>query len=213
MSNFSIYFPMGVEHITDLKGIDHILFIIVLCIRYTIQDWKKILVLVTAFTIGHSITLALSTLEIISVPVALTEFCIAITILITALSNCFVKDFSFKTKYPVIYFFALFFGLVHGLGFSTLLKNMLGTDVNIVWQLLSFNLGIEVGQLIIVACILIMTYFILNIFKLNRREYILFFSGGIAALAIQMAIQRFPYNQMQYDEKTTLIQHSTCLPG
>ncbi len=213
MSNFSIYFPMGVSHITDLNGMDHILFIIVLCIRYTIRDWKKILVLVTAFTIGHSVTLALSTLEIISVPVALTEFCIALTILITALSNCFVKDFSFKSKYPVIYFFALFFGLVHGLGFSTLLKNMLGTDVNIVWQLFSFNLGIEVGQLIIVTCILVMTYLILSVFKLNRREYILFFSGGIAALAIQMAVQRFPYKQTQYDEKAITILHRTHVSG
>lgn len=197
---------MGVSHITDLTGIDHILFITVLCIRYTFHDWKKILVLVTAFTIGHSVTLILSTLQVINFPTALTEFFIALTILVTAVSNCFVKDFSFKTKYPVIYFFALFFGLIHGLGFSTLLKNMLGTDQNIVWQLLSFNLGIEAGQLIIVACILTCTFIFLNIFRLKRREYILFVSGGIAALSIEMAVQRFPLLLNKKDEKTIHVQ-------
>lgn len=204
---------MGVSHITDLAGIDHILFITVLCIRYTFQDWKKILVLVTAFTIGHSVTLILSTLEIISFPTALTEFFIALTILITAFSNCFVKEFSFKSKYPAIYFFALFFGMIHGLGFSTLLKNMLGTDHNIVWQLLSFNLGIEAGQLIIVSCILICTFIFLRIFRLKRREYILFVSGGIAALSIEMAIQRFPLILNKKDEKTIHVQRPAPVMG
>ncbi|MBS1729380.1 MAG: HupE/UreJ family protein [Bacteroidetes bacterium] len=198
---------MGISHITDLKGIDHILFITVLCIRYTFQDWKKILVLVTAFTIGHSITLILSTLQIIQFPTALTEFFIALTILITALSNCYVKDFYFKKKYPVIYFFALFFGLIHGLGFSTLLKNMLGTDQNIAWQLLSFNLGIEAGQLIIVTCILTCTFIGLNILRFKRRDYMLFISGGIAALSIEMAIQRFPIILKKDNEKTV---HVVC---
>jgi len=190
MSDFSIFFPMGIEHITDLNGIDHILFIAALCLRYLINDWKKLLVLVTAFTIGHSITLALSTLNVIELPQKWTEFFIAITILITALSNCFVKKFTFKSKYPVIYFFALFFGLIHGLGFSTLLKSMLGKDQSIVVQLLAFNLGLEVGQIIIVLCILITSFILINILRINRKYYLLFASGGIAALALEMAIQR-----------------------
>ena len=101
MSDSNIFFPMGIEHITDLNGIDHILFIAALCLRYLINDWKKLLLLVTAFTIGHSVTLALSTLNVIEIPRNWTEFFIAITILITALSNCFVKNFTFKSKYPV----------------------------------------------------------------------------------------------------------------
>jgi len=192
MSDFSIFFPMGIEHITDLNGIDHILFIAALCLRYLINDWKKLLLLVTAFTIGHSITLALSTLNVIEVSRNWTEFFIAITILITALSNCFVKNFTFKSKYPVIYFFALFFGLIHGLGFSTLLKSMLGKDQSIVVQLLAFNLGLEVGQIIIVLCILITSFILINILRINRKYYLLFASGGIAALALEMAIQRLP---------------------
>jgi len=192
MSDFSIFFPMGIEHITDLNGIDHILFIAALCLRYLINDWKKLLLLVTAFTIGHSVTLALSTLNVIEIPRNWTEFFIAITILITALSNCFVKNFTFKSKYPVIYFFALFFGLIHGLGFSTLLKSMLGKDQSIVVQLLAFNLGLEVGQIIIVLCILITSFILINILRINRKYYLLFASGGIAALALEMAIQRLP---------------------
>ena len=97
MSDFSLYFQMGLQHITDLNGLDHILFITALCLRYIPSDWKKILLLVTAFTIGHSITLALSTLNIINIPRNYTEFFIAITIIITAISNCLVKDFSFKS--------------------------------------------------------------------------------------------------------------------
>jgi hydrogenase/urease accessory protein HupE len=183
---------MGIEHITAFNGLDHILFIAALCLRYMISDWKKLLVLVTAFTIGHSITLALSTLNVITLPQRWTEFFIAVTILITAFSNCFVKDFKFKSKYPVIYFFALFFGLIHGLGFSTLLKNMLGKDENIVVQLLAFNLGLEVGQLIIVTIILIVSFILVNFLKLNRKAYLLFASGGVAALALEMMIERMP---------------------
>lgn len=192
MSDFSIFFPMGIEHITDLSGIDHILFIAALCLRYIYTDWKKLLILITAFTIGHSVTLALSTLDIIRFSQPFTELCIAITILITAINNCFVKDFRFNAKYPTIYFFALFFGLIHGLGFSTLLKNMLGTDQTIVWQLLSFNVGLEVGQLIIVSGVLLISYLIVSLLKINRTSYVVFVSGGIAALAIEMALQRIP---------------------
>lgn len=192
MSDFSLFFTMGVQHITDIKGIDHILFVAALCLRYTWQDWKKVLVLITAFTIGHSITLALSTLNIVHVPTTLTEFLIATTILITALNNLTVKTFAFTKKYPLIYAYALFFGLIHGLGFSTLLKSMLGKNVNIVSQLLAFNIGLEVGQLIIVSLILLISFIFVFILKSNRREYIIFISGCIAALALEMMINRLP---------------------
>ena len=196
---------MGIQHITDLTGLDHILFITALCLRYLWTDWKKLLVLVTAFTIGHSITLALSTLNIINIPRDWTEFLIAITIIITAVNNCFVKDFKFKTRYPSIYFFALFFGLIHGLGFSSLLKSMLGRDQNILMQLFAFNLGLEAGQLIIVSIILLFSFLLVRILQVNRREFLLFVSGGIAALALQMAIERFPIKNDNQHEKTAYV--------
>lgn len=192
MNNVSLFFPLGIQHIADLSAIDHILFITALCIRYQWGDWKKLLILITAFTIGHSLTLALSTLQIINLPTELTEFFIAVTILLTALNNIVVRNFSFDKKYPLIYFYALIFGLIHGLGFSTLLKSMLGKNENIVVQLLAFNAGIEVGQLLIVTIILFLSFIFVSLLSVNRREYILFISGGIAALAIEMMIERLP---------------------
>ncbi|MEX6691116.1 HupE/UreJ family protein [Danxiaibacter flavus] len=211
MSDFGIFFPTGIEHITDLSGIDHILFVAALCLRYTLTEWKKILVLVTAFTIGHSITLALSTLNILNISRDWTEFLIAVTIIITALNNCMAKDVSGK-RMPLIYFYALFFGLIHGLGFSTLLKSMLGRDQSIIVQLLAFNLGLEVGQIIIVIAILLISFIFVRLLKINRREYVLFFSGCIAALALQMAIDRYPIKKEdKQHEKTALLHNSNSV--
>jgi hypothetical protein len=193
MNDFSLYFEIGFRHIADLRGIDHILFVMALCLRYQFSDWRKILILITAFTIGHSITLALSVFNIVQYSVKWIEFLIPVTIVITAVSNVFVKKFVFKSKFPIIYFFALFFGLVHGLGFSSYLKSLLGKDHNVVWQLLAFNIGLEAGQLVIVAGVLIITFIFLQILKCSRREYILYFSGGIFAIALQMTLERIPF--------------------
>lgn len=193
MNDFGLFFQMGYQHIADLKGIDHILFVVALCIRYQFADWKKLVWLVTAFTIGHSVTLALSVFDIINYSTNWIEFLIPVTILITAISNIFVKKFAFKAKFPIIYFFALFFGLIHGLGFSNYLKSLLSKGENIVPELLAFNLGLEAGQLLIVIAILFISLIFVNLFKVSRREYILFISGGIFAMALQMALERIPF--------------------
>jgi hypothetical protein len=193
MNDFQIYFSLGYHHIADLRGIDHILFIAALCLRYQMIDWKKILVLVTAFTIGHSITLALSALNIVHYSSKWIEFFIPVTIVITAVSNVFVKKFIFKSKFPIIYFFALFFGLIHGLGFSNYLKSLMGKDQSIITQLFAFNIGLEAGQLLIVAIIMLISFILVGIIKVNRREYLLFGSAAIFALALQMGIDRIPW--------------------
>ena len=193
MHNFSLYFSLGRQHIANLNGLDHILFIVALCIRYNFADWKKILLLITAFTVGHSITLALSVFNIVHLSPNWVEFLIPVTIFITAVSNLFVKKFVFKSKYPVIYFFSLFFGLVHGLGFSNYLRSLLGRSQSIVVELLAFNTGLEVGQLLIVIALLFITFVALSLVKVNRREYILILSGGILGFALQMALQRLPF--------------------
>lgn len=192
MNDFGLYFQIGFEHIANLRGIDHILFIVALCIRYQFSDWRKLLILVTAFTIGHSITLALSVFNLINYSLSWIEFLIPVTIVITAFSNVFVKKFVFKSKFPLIYFFASFFGLIHGLGFSNYLKSLLGKGETIVWQLLAFNIGLEVGQLLIVLVILFITLIFVSLFKVNRREYLLYVSAAAFALALQMAFERFP---------------------
>ena len=192
MDQFIVYFETGFRHIADLKGIDHILFVMALCIRYQFSDWKKLLILITSFTIGHSITLALSVFNVVNYSVAWIEFLIPVTIVITAISNLFVTKFTFKSKFPLIYFFALFFGLIHGLGFSNYLKSMLGKDETIIGQLLAFNLGLEAGQIIIVLAILLISFIFVQLLKWNRREFLLFITGGVFAVALLMALERIP---------------------
>jgi len=193
MNDFKLYLEIGFQHIANLRGVDHILFILALTIRFQFDDWRKVLILVTAFTIGHSITLALSVLNLVNYSAKWIEFLIPLTILITAFSNLFIKKFVFKTKFPLIYFLALFFGLVHGLGFSNYLKSLLGKDQSIISQLLAFNIGLELGQLMIVFFILLISFIFVTIIKINRREFLLFISAAIFALALNMALARIPF--------------------
>ena len=193
MNDFKLYLEIGFQHIANLRGIDHILFVLALTIRFQFDDWRKVLILVTAFTIGHSITLALSVFNLVNYSAKWIEFLIPITILITAFSNLFIKKFVFKSKFPIIYFLALFFGLVHGLGFSNYLKSLLGKDQSILMQLLAFNIGLELGQLMIVFFILLISFIFVTIIKINRREFLLFISAAIFALALNMALERIPF--------------------
>lgn len=192
MQDFGLYFNIGREHIADLEGYDHILFVMALCLRYQLQDWKRILILVTAFTIGHSITLALSVFNYIAVSTTWIEFLIPVTIMVTAVANVLQKERPKDSKASVIYLLALFFGLIHGLGFSNYLKSLLGRDANIVTELLAFNIGLEVGQLLIVAAVLVLSVICSQLFKIQRKDYIFFASGAVFGMALLMTIERFP---------------------
>lgn len=190
MEQFKLYFELGAEHILDIQGYDHILFVIALCAIYTAQDWKNVLILVTAFTIGHSITLALSALEIVNFRTDIIEFLIPVTIFITAFSNIIRKQNSMKPGYLNLnYFFGLFFGLIHGLGFSNYLKSLLGRDESIVTQLLSFNLGLELGQIIIVLIFMVLAFICTGLFNVARRDWNLVISSAIAGIAITMMME------------------------
>ena len=191
MGDFGFYFKEGIYHITDWKGYDHILFVMALCLPYLLKDWKQILVMVTAFTIGHSITLALSVFNKILVSSVWIEFLIPVTICITALENLSRKNTD-KVHYRWRYISALLFGLIHGMGFSNYLKSMLGKDGNIVSQLFAFNVGLEAGQLFIVAIVVLLTFTAVQILNTNRREWTVFMSGGIFGLAFIMALERLP---------------------
>lgn len=190
MEQFKLYFELGAEHILDINGYDHIMFVIALCAIYAAQDWKKILILITAFTIGHSITLALSALEIINFRTDIIEFLIPVTIFITAFSNIVRKQNSTKPGYLNLnYFYGLFFGLIHGLGFSNYLKSLLGKDESIVTQLLSFNLGLELGQIIIVLVFMIIAFIFTGLFNVARRDWNLVISSAIAGIAITIMME------------------------
>jgi len=186
MSEFQLYFVLGKDHILDYaNGYDHILFVLALCAVYVVRDWKQILILVTAFTIGHSITLALSTLNIINVNVGLIEFLIPLTIFITAVSNLFRKESSLtQIRLQGNYFFALFFGLIHGMGFSNYLKALLGKDQSILTQLFAFNVGLEFGQIIIVVIFLGVSFIAVDLLGAARRDWKMVLSSAIAGIAI-----------------------------
>ena len=190
MDELLIYIRLGFRHIIDMNGSDHILFILALVIRYIWTDWKKILVLITSFTIGHSATLALSTMNWVHFPVNFIELLIPITILLTAISNYWVKDFNFISKYPLIYFTALFFGLIHGLGFSNYLKSLLGQEESIIGPLFSFNLGLELGQLLIVSIILLFSFIFVSLFKADRKLYVRIGSLITFYFALNMVFDR-----------------------
>lgn len=188
---FKLYLELGLHHIADLQAYDHILFVAVLCIVYTFKEWKQVLILVTAFTVGHSITLALATLNLLRFSVTWIEFLIPVTIFITAAGNV-VSGGQSNTSARVKYILALFFGLIHGLGFSNYLRSLLGSHKSIVMPLVGFNTGVELGQVIVVCCVLMLTALMLLAFKVKQRDWVLTLSGMGAGMSLVLLIQRWP---------------------
>jgi len=187
MSDFKIFLELGWDHILQADGLDHKLFIVALTSIYLISDWKKVLILVTAFTIGHSVTLALASLDIIPVNVEFIEFLIPVTILVTAVSNLFRKESRIQfSKIQTNYIFAIGFGLIHGMGFSNYLKTIMGKDKEFVTQLLAFNLGIEIGQIIIVVVFLLIATIFVDLFGVARRDWKLIVSSAVGGIAFYL---------------------------
>jgi len=189
MNEFVFYIKQGINHITDWQGLDHMLFIITLCAVYRLSQWRNILVLITAFTVGHSITLALTSLDVIRVNSKVVETLIPITILLTALFNVFKPQKS-SSLVSLNYIMALSFGLIHGMGFSSFFKSMMmGVSDNITVPLLAFNIGIEAGQLMIVAVFVLIMALFTGFFKVRHREWMLFISGAGAGMAVGMIVK------------------------
>ena len=191
---FQTYLELGFKHIADIAAYDHILFIVALCAIYQISEWKKVAILVTAFTIGHSITLALSVLDLITFPKKTIELLIPVTIFVTCLYNILVSNINtsnsiFNKKISLNYIFAMFFGLIHGMGFSNFLKAMLmpGEENQLVKQLFAFNIGIELGQLLIVGIILIVSFIALNLIKIRQ----FYWNIGLSVIVGSMAVKLF----------------------
>lgn len=191
MQSFLIYLELGFTHIADWKGYDHILFVLALCVLYTFRQWKELLWLITAFTIGHSLTLALATLNLVRVDSALVEFLIPVTIFITSLLNIYDPNPQDRSRFKwVKYALTLAFGLIHGLGFSNFLRNLLGQEESLFMPLLSFNIGLEIGQIAIVVCLLGITWFLVDRLKWAQRDWILVLSGATAGVSLLMALER-----------------------
>ncbi|MFT5884162.1 MAG: hypothetical protein ACI9IP_000617 [Arcticibacterium sp.] len=195
MSEFFIYLTLGYQHITDLNGFDHLLFLVALCAIYSLQQWKDVLILVTAFTLGHSVTLALATQDILKVNAAFIEFLIPITIILTCLVNFFYKfkrNLHRSSSNPkwLRYGIATLFGLIHGLGFSTYLKSLLGAENSIFKPLLAFNIGLEFGQILIVAIALFINFLLISGFGLKKRTWNLILSGIVMGMSLMLVIDK-----------------------
>ena len=192
MHPFEFYLKLGFEHIANLNGYDHILFLVVLCAVYQINQWRNILILVTAFTIGHSITLFIVSLNFFSIPSRIIKLLIPVTILITSLQNVInIKQIKNSSRMGKNYFMALFFGLIHGMDFSNYFKALIMSPDEIIIPLLGFNIGIELGQLLIVLFIVLISFIFLNIIKIKHLKWNLFISGaafGISLISIMELI-------------------------
>ncbi len=194
MTTFGLYFSLGFDHIADLAGYDHILFLMALCAVYSIKEWAKVLILVTAFTLGHTLTLALATLDQIRISTSLIEFLIPVTIIIAGIWNILQRSGSDQTlSHRFKYSIALFFGLIHGLGFSNYLRSLLGTELDLLLPLFSFNLGLELGQIMIVLVVLLVSFVLVNLFGMKRREWNLLLSGAAIGVSLILCVERWPF--------------------
>ena len=191
MKDFTFYFNLGWKHIINWDALDHLLFITALIAVYLMGNWKQVLVLVTAFTIGHSLTLALSTYDVIRFNEKWVEFLIPLTIVVTAVVNLFQKKLLVKSL-PINYFLALFFGLIHGMGFANSIRFMLAKQQHIAIPLLGFNIGLEAGQIIVVLITLLINFIAVNKAGLPGRWWIFILSGTALCIASYMCIQRWP---------------------
>ena len=191
MQDFWLFFKIGINHVLDINGYDHILFLIALTVPYSTKDWKRILGLVSIFTLGHTLALLLSVFEIVVVKVSLIEFLIPITILITAFYNLFTAGKSSKNdSITFIGIVTLFFGIIHGLGFSNYFKSILsGEAIDKMLPTLEFALGIEGAQIIIILFVLLLSFVFQTLFRFNKRDFTLIMSSFVIGVVVPLLVE------------------------
>lgn len=189
MDTFQLYINLGLKHVLDWQAYDHVLFLIVLTVFYSFKDWKKVLWLITAFTIGHTLSLTLAAYNIIYVKMAIVEFLIPLTIFVTAVYN-FFKVKSPPKNISINAFFALLFGLIHGLGFSSYFKILVDESEDKLLPLIEFAIGIEIAQITVVLFVLLFSFVVQNIFKRTKRDWVMVVSAVVIGIVIPMLIER-----------------------
>jgi hypothetical protein len=189
MNEFGLWLRVGVEHILDLNGYDHILFISLLVLMFPVYQWRKLLILITAFTVGHSLSLAFSVINKVHLTQTLIEFLISLTILLSGIYNLMHYKTPPKRGNFYLYIIVIFFGLIHGLGFSFLLRSML-SEGNVLLPLLYFNVGLEIGQIIIVGIVVLFSLLLTSIFKWPYQSFKLILVCIISLISLLLSIQR-----------------------
>ncbi len=172
----------GISHITDLDGYDHMLFLLALSAPFLEKDYKKLIFLASAFTLGHSLTLAAAAMGILRFNSSTIELLITVTIAITALLNFLIKE---SRIYWWNYLIAVGFGLIHGMGFSSYFRMMYSNDEGWLWKLLKFNIGVEIGQLFILAVIIGIGYVVTRVLKVKA----MYWSYALSGLSLIVAIR------------------------
>jgi hypothetical protein len=197
MSEFWIFFEKGLRHILDLSAYDHVLFLLALTIPYAFKDWKRLLLLATIFTIGHTVALLLSVFGVVIIKVNLVEFLIPITILVIAFFNLFTAGKSSKQEsISIIGFVTLFFGIIHGLSFAGYFKTLVGgSPQSKLLPLSEFSLGIEVSQIVVVFIVLILSYIVQTFFRFSKRDWTLVMSSFVIGVVLPMIISSEIWNR------------------
>ncbi|WP_310397732.1 HupE/UreJ family protein [Hymenobacter sp.] len=194
MSVFQTYLELGFLHICTPRAADHLTFLLALCAPYVLADWRRVLALVTSFTVGHSLTLALATLGLVAFNPAVIEALIPLTIMVTALVNLRGANQMLAPRAPVLAAvpnaLALGFGLVHGLGFSNYLRALLGANSRPIRELFAFNVGVEAGQVLVVVAILLVGAGLLRGLRVARRDWLLTTSGAALGIAAVLLLQQ-----------------------
>jgi len=192
MNDFWLYFTLGFEHVLDWKAYDHVLFIVALCAAYSFTSWKRVFLLVTVFTVGHSTSLLLSNYDVVQVSARWIEFLIPVSIIATAVYNIIkAKTVASDEKKNVLYLITLFFGLIHGFGFARYYNQI--NDEQELWPLLEFALGIETSQVIIVLIVLLVGLGFQSFVRINRRDWILVVSSIVLGMTLPMLIENWPF--------------------
>lgn len=197
MSQFWLYFKIGLNHVLDIHAYDHVLFLIALMVPYAFKDWKRIFVLVTLFTLGHTLSLFLAVFGVVNINPVYIEFLIPITILVTAVFHLFTAGKNSKTEsISFVSIVTLFFGIIHGLGFSNYFKAILpGNATDKMLPLLEFALGIEAAQIIVVICVLVLSYIVQTFFRFSKRDWALVMSSFIIGVVLPMIIESEIWNR------------------
>jgi glucose uptake protein GlcU len=194
MENFWFYLKLGLEHVLDFSAYDHILFLSVLTIPFTLKSWKNVVILATIFTFTHCLSLALSAYKLLVVDVSVIEFLIPVTILLTAVFN--LIDLKSKEEHKSYLWHGIatgFFGLIHGFGFSNYFKMLMAEETDIITPLLGFATGIELSQLVIVLSVLVLTFFMQAILKVKQTIFIIVASILVLIITITLLIATYPF--------------------
>lgn len=190
MSDWKLFIELGFQHVWDWSGYDHLMFLLALCLPFLAREWKKLLILVSVFTLGHTLSLVLASFKIVRFDSAWIEFLIPVTILVTALYSIFIKRKAKNNYYATS--ITLFFGIIHGFGFASYFLLLSDGDTSFGWALVSFAVGIELAQLALAIFIMIINFMVLDLIRIKRRDWIQVSAGVVIGVLLPIIVERWP---------------------